>query len=80
MLNVVNRNKDQAITAEIEAEDKQFLGEATVAEVNGPDIKGENDFNSIKVKTAERSVTVQGKKLTHSFAPHSYTMLKVKLV
>jgi alpha-N-arabinofuranosidase len=80
VLNVVNRNKDQAITAEIEAEDKQFSGEATVAEVNGPDIKAENDFNSIKVKTAERSVAVQGKKLTHSFAPHSYTMLKVKLV
>ena len=79
VLNVVNRHKDQAVTAEIEAEDKQFSGEVTIAEVNGPDIKAENDFNSTKVKTTERSVMAQGRKLTHSFAPHSYTMLKLKL-
>jgi alpha-L-arabinofuranosidase len=80
VLNVVNRSQDQAITAEIEAEDKQFSGEVTIAEVNGPDIKAENDFNSTKVKTAERSANTQGKKMNHSFPAHSYTMLKVKLV
>jgi alpha-L-arabinofuranosidase len=80
VLNVVNRSQDQAITAEIEAEDKQFSGEVTIAEVNGPDIKAENDFNSTKVKTAERSANAQGKKLNHSFPAHSYTMLKCKMV
>jgi alpha-N-arabinofuranosidase len=79
VLNVVNRSKDQAISAEIEGEDKQFSGEVTVAEVNGPDIKAENDFNSTKVKTVERSAQAQGRKWTYSFPPHSYTMLKVKL-
>ena len=80
VLNVVNRSQDKAIHAEIEAEDKQFSGEVTVAEVNGPDIKAENDFGSTKVKTVERSVGAQGKKLQFSFAPHSFTMLRVKLV
>ena len=79
-LNVVNRSRDQAISAGIEVEDKMFSGDVAVTEVNGPDIKAENDFNSTKVKPSQRSVAAQGKKLNYSFAPHSYTMLKVKLV
>jgi alpha-N-arabinofuranosidase len=48
-------------------------------EVNGPDIKAENDFGSSKVGTTARSAAAQGKKFTQTFAPHSYTMVKVKL-
>jgi len=80
VLNVVNRSRDQAITAEIEAEDKQFSGDVAITEVNGPDIKAENDFGSAKVGAVERSAQAQGKKLLQSFAPHSYTVLRVKLV
>jgi alpha-N-arabinofuranosidase len=79
ILNVVNRHKDQAITVEIEAEDKQFSGTVNISEVNGPDIKAENDFGVTKVKATPRTAQAQGKKLTQTFAPHSYTMLKVKL-
>jgi len=79
VLNVVNRSRDQAITAEIEAEDKQFGGEAAITEVNGPDIKAENDFGSVKVRPVERAVEAQGKKLLHTFAPHSYTEIRTKL-
>jgi len=79
VLNVVNRSKDQAITAEVEAEDKQFSGKVTVTEVNGPDIKAENDFGSQKVGTTQKSADAQGKKLTYTFAPHSFTVLQVKL-
>lgn len=79
VVNVVNRNQDRAVDCEIEAEDKQFSGEVEVAEVNGPAIKAENDFNSTKVKMARRTMAASGRKLTCSFAPHSYTMLKVKL-
>ncbi|HEY2012133.1 MAG TPA: alpha-L-arabinofuranosidase C-terminal domain-containing protein [Bryobacteraceae bacterium] len=80
VLNVVNRHKDQAIAVEIEAEDKTFSGEVKITEVNGPDIKAENDFGSSKVGAVARTATSQGKKLVQSFAPHSYTMLQVKLV
>lgn len=79
VLNVVNRSQDQAITAEIDAVNKDFSGSVQISEVNGPDIKAENDFGVTKVKTIERTASAKGKKLTHTFAPHSYSMLKVKL-
>jgi alpha-N-arabinofuranosidase len=79
ILNVVNRHKDQPLTAKIDLQDKQFSGDVSVSEVNGPDIKAENDFGSTKVKTNQRTVKASGTSLTYSFPAHSYTMLKVKL-
>ena len=78
VLNVVNRHRDQAIETEFEAEDKQFSGAVTVSEVNGPDIKSENDFGKTIVKPVERSISAEPRKLRCAFPPHSYTMLKVK--
>jgi alpha-N-arabinofuranosidase len=80
VVNVVNRHRDQAIEAELETEDKQFSGPVQVSEVNGPDIKAENDFGKTTVKTVERSATADGRKLRYTFPAHSYTMLKAKLV
>ena len=62
--------------AEFLLEDKSFAGPVTVTEVNGPDLKSENNFDGATVKPAERSATAQGNTLHHRFAPHSYTMLK----
>jgi alpha-N-arabinofuranosidase len=75
----VNRHPDQPLEAEFETEDKQFSGPVEVAEVNGPDIKAENNFNDTKVKTSQRSAKAEGRTLRYQFPPHSYTMLKVKL-
>jgi alpha-N-arabinofuranosidase len=80
VLNVVNRHEDQAIETEFEAQDKQFARPVEVAEVNGPDIKAENDFGSTKVRTVTRSANAEGRQLRYRFPPHSYTMLKVKLL
>jgi len=80
VLNVVNRHRDQAIETEFEIQDKQFAGPVEVAEVNGPDIKAENDFGKTVVQTVTRSTKGDGRKLRHRFSPHSYTMLKAKLV
>jgi alpha-L-arabinofuranosidase len=80
VLNVVNRHPDQAIDADFEAQDKQFSGAVEAWEVNGPDIKAENDFDSIKVRAVARSASAQGNRLAYRFPPHSYTMLKVRLV
>ena len=79
ILNVVNRHRDQSIEAELETQDKQFTGSVAVSEVNGPDIKSENDFNKTTVKTVERSITADGQRLRYSFPPHSFTMLKARL-
>jgi alpha-N-arabinofuranosidase len=80
VLNVVNRHPDQALDTEFEIQDKQFSGPVEVAEVNGPDIKSENNFDSTTVQTVKRSATATGRKLRYRFPPHSYTMLKTKVV
>jgi alpha-L-arabinofuranosidase len=79
ILNVVNRHPDQAISTEFELEDKQFSGLVDATEVNGPDIKAENNFDSVAVKPVPRPATAQGKTMRYSFPPHSYTMIRAKL-
>ena len=79
VLNVVNRHRDQAIEAEFEAQDKAFSGGVQVTEVNGPDIKSENNFGKTDVKATERTVKRRRQEDEVRFAPHSYTMLKTKL-
>lgn len=79
ILNAVNRHRDQSIEAEIETQDKQFSGPVEIAEVNGPDIKAENDFGVTKVRTVTRKTTAEGRKLRLQLAPHSYTMVKANL-
>ena len=80
VLNIVNRHYDQPVDLEFEVTDKQFSGPVAVSEVNGPDIKSENDFDKTTVKTVERSATAEGRKLRYRAPAHSYTMLKAKLV
>ena len=79
VLNVVNRSRDQSLPTSFELEDKQFAGTFEVAEVNGPDIKSENNFDSTPVKTTRKSVETHGTRLRYRFPPHSYTMLKGKI-
>ena len=76
VLNVTNRHRDSAIDAVFELQEKKFASEYQVFEVNGPDIKAENDFNANPVKTVSKSVSVSGGTLKYSFPPHSFTMLK----
>ncbi len=80
VINVVNRHKDQPIEAEFLLEDKRFSGPVTVTEVNGPDLKSENNFDSTTVRPVARSTNAEGGSLRQRFAPHSYTMLKAALI
>lgn len=75
----MNRHRDQAISTEFELEDKQFSGLVDATEVNGPDIKAENSFDSAAVKPVPRPAAAQGKTMRYSFPPHSYTMIRAKL-
>jgi alpha-N-arabinofuranosidase len=80
VLNVTNRNREQALDVVFESEDKRFDGEFQVFEVNGPDIKAENNFDSNTVKTTQqKSLTGNGKLLKYTFPAHSFTMLKGNL-
>jgi alpha-N-arabinofuranosidase len=75
-LSLVNRHKDQPIDVEFELQDRTFAGPLEVSEVNGPDIKAENDFGKTTVKTVTRSITADGKKLRVSLPAHSYALVK----
>jgi len=81
IINVLNRHKDQAITTDIISQKGTFSGPFEVYEVNGPDIKAKNNFDETKVKTEQKSaINASGTEITYSFPPHSYTLLKGKIV
>jgi len=81
VLCVVNRHKDQAFTTDLIAQEGTFDGEFEVYEVNGPDIKAENDFEKTLVQTRTKNPlkVKNAGKMTYSFAPHSFTMIKGKI-
>jgi alpha-N-arabinofuranosidase len=79
-LNVVNRHRDQPIDVEFEIQDKSIAGSVEVTEVNGPDIKAENDFGVTKVESSVSSAKAEGRKLQYRCPAHSYSLLKLKLV
>jgi len=60
-------------------EDKNFSGAVAVSEVNGPDIKAQNDFGQMPVTAKDRTVNASGTSLSYSFPPHSYTQLRASL-
>jgi len=57
VLAVVNRNKEKAITSDILCQTGEFTGDFEVFEVNGPDIKSENDFGKETVKTVKKIIS-----------------------
>ncbi len=79
VLNVVNRHPTAALPVTFELEDKQFGNRFEVAEVNGPDVKAQNTFESSPVKSTASEIQASGTRLRHEFAAHSYTMLKGKV-
>ncbi|MGW8317001.1 MAG: alpha-L-arabinofuranosidase C-terminal domain-containing protein, partial [Bacteroidales bacterium] len=80
VLCVVNRHKDEAITTEILCQTGMFEGPFEVYEVNGPDIKTMNDFDSERIKTVRKEdLKVKGAKLDYAFPPHSFTLIKGKI-
>jgi alpha-N-arabinofuranosidase len=77
---VVNRHKDQAIATDIILQEGSFNGNLSVFEVNGPDVKAQNDFNSERVTTSKKpAISAKGQKFTYSFPAHSFTLLKGKI-
>ncbi len=79
VLNLVNRSRTADVTVDIECEDKSFTSEFEVAEVNGPDIKSENDFGKVLVRTMRKSAAAKGNRLRYTCPAHSYPMLKGRL-
>ncbi len=82
VIGVINRHKDKAIATDIFSQEGLFDGNFEVYEVNGPDIKSENDFDKTAVETVQKESLKLKKenKFTYNFPAHSFTMLKGKIV
>lgn len=81
ILSVVNRHRDQAIATEILSQEGVFRGPFEVYEVNGPDVKAQNDFGKEAVRTEQKpAVAADGARFTYTFPAHSLTMLKGRIV
>jgi alpha-N-arabinofuranosidase len=77
ILCVVNRNKEKAITTDIQCQTGEFTGSFNVFEINALDVKAMNNFDKETVKTVTKAdVNAKGNKITYSFPAHSITMLK----
>jgi len=79
IVNVVNRNKDQAVTTDLLSQYGNFTGKAIIHEVNSKDIKDMNDINNQRVKTVTREIAVSGTKITCSFPAHSFTQMIIQM-
>jgi alpha-N-arabinofuranosidase len=75
VLNVVNRHETESLPGVFELEGGTF-GEFEVSEVNGPDVKAQNTFQSAPVKTVGKQAQATGKQLRYTFPPHSFTQLR----
>ncbi len=80
VINVVNRHKENAITADIISQTGEFSGNFEIYEVNGPNVKARNDFDQTEVQTQQKeSIEADGTQITYSFPAHSYTLLKGRI-
>ena len=80
VINVVNRNMNEAITTSIISDTGEFAGEATVSVINNDDIYAEYSFNNRDQYSPEVStVRANGESFEYSFAPHSFTQIRVEL-
>lgn len=79
-VNVVNRSKDKSITADISNTSSPFTGKAEFSVLNASSITEPFAFekqDQYRPVTTESSVA--GNRITHSFPPHSFTQIMLKL-
>jgi alpha-N-arabinofuranosidase len=77
ILAVVNRHRDQAISTDIILQEGSFDGSISVFEVNGPDVKSSNDFDTERVVTVEKpELKARGQQINYSFPAHSFILIK----
>lgn len=80
VINVVNRNMEKAISTDIFSDTGEFKGEASVTVINADDVYTVYTFdNRQKYNPTPSSLIVNGRSFRYSFAPHSFTQIKVSV-
>jgi len=77
-INVVNRHKDKAITADIFSISGEFTGKAEAAYVAGTSLSETFTFdNQSRYIPVPKEIKTDKNKITYSFPAHSFTQIKV---
>lgn len=80
VINVVNRNMSEAIDAEIISDSGAFTGTATVSVINATDVNAPYTIaDQASYAPATSAVRVGGRSFRYTFAPHSFTQVRVRL-
>ncbi len=79
-INVVNRDKDKAITTDIESNDVNFSGNAEASIIDSDDLNAPFAFDKqSQYVPVKKDVKVNGNKLSFAFPAHSFTQIKVSV-
>ena len=80
VINVVNRNKEKALTTEIVTTAGTFAGKATVEVINNDDLQAPFTIDKEKeYAPVPKELTAKGRTFTYSFPAHSFTQITVKI-
>jgi alpha-L-arabinofuranosidase len=79
IVNVVNRHADRPIETTLVNQSGALNGKATVIELNSASLSDENSVNEQKVKPVSREMEISGNTFVYTFAPHSFTMIRLKI-
>jgi len=79
-INVVNRDKDRAISTEIINNSRIFSGKAEVSLVDSDSLDAPFTFDNQKDYVPDiREIEIKGGKLSYSFPAHSFTQIKARV-
>lgn len=80
VINVVNRHKDKAITADILNQSGNFSGKPVVNEISASDLNEAFAFDKQQQYVpVTREATIKGNSIAYSFPPHSFTQIILKV-
>ena len=80
VINVVNRNMSDAIDTHIISDTGEFAGQAAVSVINADSVNAMYTFAQRENYNAvAESVRASGRSFRYSFAPHSFTQIKVRV-
>lgn len=77
VVNVVNRNETNALTADVVLQSGEFAGSATIKEINGSSVTAMNTKTHQGVTIASKEIQFQGNRISYSFPAHSFTQMLI---
>jgi len=80
VINVVNRNMNEAAATEIISDTGVFVGDAAVSVIQAQDVKARYTYEKRQdYAPATSSVRADGRSFRYAFAPHSFTQIRVRV-